>query len=200
MSNESESSLTEEDACPFYSSPPRLTQYSTPPMDDVASKSEPAAPPDGQQTPKRPRHKRVNSDDTERPASAQRGSDDSEEHPDVEAEQEASDEEDADPAVQIANFDWGDLHQRYHEAINQCSQEEAGSMGEWNSLMEYFRIWANSGHEHETDRTFQRLQTRTIYVQNEEDELENKRNHYINVVRAFESALNLLKANGMFRG
>jgi hypothetical protein len=65
---------------------------------------------------------------------------------------------------------------------------------------------------------FFRLQTRTTYVQNSETELEQKRNHCtfiqpiflldislqltrtdINVVRAFESALNLLKAMGSGR-
>jgi len=37
------------------------------------------------------------------------------------------------------------------------------------------------------------------YVQNSEEELEQKRNHYVSVVKAFESALNLLKANGIGR-
>lgn len=158
-------------------------------------------------------HKRVNSDDTARPASAQQNRDDSAEHSDAEAELEVSDDEATDPAVQIANFDWDDLHRRYHAMISTYSHEEAVLMDEWANLMEvlpcpsllhsaaqltsmqYFRVWANSGHDHETDRTFQRyvsaavslnrdtrliksrLQTRTMYVQNEENELENKRNH-----------------------
>lgn len=103
--------------------------------DDVTSKSAPAAPLDAQQTPKRPKHKRMNSDDTERPASAQRKRDDSVGHSDVEAEQESSDDEEADPSAQIANFDWDDLHQRYHDAIKDCSAEEARLMQEWESLM-----------------------------------------------------------------
>lgn len=137
MSNETESSLPKEPAHSFFSSPPFFTQYSTFEMDDdLALKSEPAAPQNTQQTPKRLKHKRVNSDDTERPASAQRDCDESEEHSDIEAEQGLSDDEDADPAVQITNFDWEDLHQRYHEAINQCNLEEAELMEEWASLME----------------------------------------------------------------
>ena len=98
------------------------------------SKSEPAAPLDAQPTPKRSKHKRMNSDDTERPASAQHKRDESAGHSDVETEQESSDEE-ADPSAHIANFDWDDLHQRYHDAIKDCSAEEARLMQEWESLM-----------------------------------------------------------------
>ncbi|KAF1932478.1 uncharacterized protein M421DRAFT_417198 [Didymella exigua CBS 183.55] len=208
MNAESESSLPTEGAHTIRSSPPAGTQYSYPPMDDLASKSEPVAPQevqqtqDVQQTPKRSRHQRMNSGDTERPASAQRDRrDGSVEQSDVEA-QEISDDNDADPAQQIRDFDWQDLHERYHTTINRCSQDEADLMEEWAKLMEYFRIWAESGHGHETDRTYQRLQTRTLYVQNEEDEFESRRNHYINVVKAFESALTLLRNNSgtMFRG
>lgn len=118
-------------------------------MDDISSKSEPVAlqdapvaPLDVQQTPKRSKHKRVNSDDTERPASAQRDRDGPEEHSDIEAEQEVSDDGDADPAEQICDFDWEHLHERYHNAINQCSQEEAELLGEWTSLMEVSSIRA----------------------------------------------------------
>ena len=182
-------------------------------MDDAAFKSEPAGPQEAQQTPKRPKHKRVNSDDTERPASAQHDRDDSEEHSDVEAERGVSDDEEADPAVQIANFDWDHLHHEYHEAIRQCSQEEAELMEEWTSLMEVLLCQVTCHMSYDTRLTLHstsvsgqtqdtstkqtahsngklhvlsvagcaltkaRLQTRTKYVQNEEDELENTRNH-----------------------
>ncbi|KAF1360484.1 hypothetical protein EJ07DRAFT_177196 [Lizonia empirigonia] len=164
--------------------------------DNVALKSEPAAPQDAHQTPKRSEHKRMNSDDTERPATAQRDRDSAEEQSKIETEQNPSDD-DADPAEQIAIFDWEALHQQYHAAINECSQGEAELMREWASLMQFFHVWAESGHYHETNRTFQRLQTRTMFVTHEEEKLENTRNHYVNVVRAFESALNLLRATGL---
>lgn len=141
MSTESESSLPTEVAYAVRSSPPIDTQYSLPPMDDPASKSEPAAPQEQQQSqdvqrPMRSKHKRVASDSTERPASAQRDRHDgSVEHSDVEAEPNVSDE-DVDPADPIVDLDWQDLHERYHEAINKCSQEEAELMDEWSSLME----------------------------------------------------------------
>ncbi|KAJ4314209.1 hypothetical protein N0V94_006567 [Neodidymelliopsis sp. IMI 364377] len=102
----------------------------------------------------------MKSDDTERPASAQQNHDNLEEHSNVDEGQEPSDDEDLDPAAQIVDFDWDDLHQRYHVKINACHEEEFELMQEWESLMEvlfyYFRVWADSGHAHETDRTFQR--------------------------------------------
>ena len=137
MSDVTESSLPKEAAHPFFSSPPRLTQYSTSAMDDdLESKYKPIAPQEVQQTPKRRKHKRINSDDTERPASAQRDRDDSEQHSDIEVEQKLPDDDEADPAAQIADFDWEHLHQRYHDAIKTCSDEEAELMQEWSNLME----------------------------------------------------------------
>lgn len=118
--------------------------------DDLDSKYEPIVPQEVQQTPKRRKHKRINSDDTERPASAQRDSDDSEQHSDIEVEQKLPDDDEADPAAQIADFDWEHLHQRYHDAIKTCSDEEAELMQEWSNLMEVLMspFWTT---QHTTD-------------------------------------------------
>ncbi|KAJ4989239.1 hypothetical protein SVAN01_05318 [Stagonosporopsis vannaccii] len=200
-------------------------------MEDYALESAPAVLQEPQQT-SSPGHKRVNSDETERPSSAQRGRDDSEEHLETEAENDVLDEEEADPALRIADFDWGDLHERYHDAIKKSSREEEALMQEWASLMEYFQIWANSGHEHETDRTFRRhalsanamlrVSADRTQAPDEDDVRSKRRKRFggkkkplqvlqlsplvhvlmksdVNVVRAFESALNLLKQNTMFR-
>ncbi|UPX11781.1 uncharacterized protein EKO05_0002369 [Ascochyta rabiei] len=136
MGNENQSSLSREATHPLRSSAPSPTHLSSLEMDGItAPKSETAAPQDGQQTPKQPQHNRIASDDTERPASAQRIHDDSEEHSDIEVEPESSEIEDTDPAMQIAGFDWNGLHERYHAAIDGCSQEEAALMEEWSNLM-----------------------------------------------------------------
>ncbi len=104
-------------------------------MEDDASKSDPVAPQDIPQTPNRPKPKRVNTDETERPASAQQERDGSDYH--AGSEQNASDDdEEPDPATPIADFDWNDLHQRYHDAISNCSREEDELMQEWTNLME----------------------------------------------------------------
>lgn len=136
MSDKTESSLPQKESSHLPSSPPGLTQYSLLPMEDDASKSAPAASQEPQQTPNHPRHKRVNSDETERPASAQRRRDGSEERSNAEAEQDVVDEEEADPAVRIADFDWSELHERYHNAIKKSGLEEEELMQEWASLME----------------------------------------------------------------
>lgn len=107
-------------------------------MEDDGPKSEPAAPQQLEQTPNRPRHKRIRSDETERPASAQHN--EHEDHEDVEEgeeeEQNVLDPNEADPSAQIADFDWASLHERYHDTIKKCSQDEEELMQEWASLME----------------------------------------------------------------
>jgi hypothetical protein len=174
--DEPESSLPSRALPIFPSSPPILTQLpKIIKMDaDPACKSEPSFTQDAQ--PMRPARRRVNSDDTERPPSAQRTQDEVDGQADANAGEQTEDE-DSDPAGRIEDFDWEDLHVRYHEAMNGCHNEESELMQEWESLMAYFRIWANSGLEHETGRTYSRLRTRMAYVQNAEEELEKKRNH-----------------------
>ncbi|KAF2800058.1 hypothetical protein K505DRAFT_229634 [Melanomma pulvis-pyrius CBS 109.77] len=134
---------------------------------------------------------RPSSTDTERPPSTQRVNQDAQNDPPSEHE-EVLENEESDPAANIADFDWEELALRYHGDIRKCEGNEAELMQEWEELMNYFRIWAESGHAHETDRTFSRFQTRISYVQNSEDKLERTRIHYTNVVKAFESAMSLL--------
>ncbi|KAI4647767.1 hypothetical protein J4E93_004177 [Alternaria ventricosa] len=132
-----------------------------------AAKSEP--PPSQEAQTVRPPMRRMHSDETERPSSAQRTKDEVDDEADAAAEQQSEDEE-SDPAEKIVDFDWEDLEARYHDAMKTCHNEEDLLMQEWDNLMNH-----------------------------EEAELEQKRNHYINVVKAFESALNLLKASGLGR-
>ncbi|KAJ8108398.1 hypothetical protein OPT61_g8201 [Boeremia exigua] len=187
MSNETGSSLPQEAEHLFASSPPLPTQYSLPSMEEDASKSDPAVPQGPPQTPDRPRLKRVNTDETERPASAQQDRDDLDDH--VEAEQDLSDDDEADPAMQIANFDWDDLHQsssaygrtqgmstrqtaHSEDADYVCAEQRGRVGGEEKPLYE---LWLPGLHQILTSVD-------------------------ISVVRAFESALNLLQQNTMFRG
>lgn len=80
-------------------------------------------------------HRRVGSDETERPHSAQQTQHDTDSHISETSEEEESDEDDSDPAHRIGDFDWEDLHHRYHEAMKVCHGEEAALMEEWESLM-----------------------------------------------------------------
>ncbi|KAI8940232.1 hypothetical protein NX059_003935 [Plenodomus lindquistii] len=183
----------------FPSSPPVLTQdVSQPPTMDANAtvKPEPIATQDAEAS--RLTHKRANSDDTERPPSARQRSDDAGDEQ-SDANSNESESIDDGPADRITAFDWNELHERYHAEIDKCQSQEHELMQEFESLMTYFRIWAASGHVHETNRTYHRLQTRSTYVRHSEEKLETTRNHYINVVKAFESALNLLRAPGLGR-
>jgi hypothetical protein len=78
--------------------------------------------------------RRINSDETERPPSAQQTQDKVDEQIDANEKAESEDE-DSDPAESIVDFDWDDLHHRYHEAIKKCHGDEAELMQEWESLM-----------------------------------------------------------------
>ncbi|KAL5459145.1 hypothetical protein PMIN06_002996 [Paraphaeosphaeria minitans] len=132
-----------------------------------------------------------------RPPSAQQAQQVPEaEHPEPGEEEDYDSEDDADPADEIVDFDWEGLHERYHEAISTASAQEQDLLQEFTKMMNYFNVWANAGANQESDRTFHRLRTRMTYVQNSEQKLENTRQHYIGVVRAFESALNLLRNSG----
>lgn len=106
--------------------------------------------------------------------------------------EEDDDEDEYDPAQRLKPLDWTRLEENYHDAMNKCDQDEAALTDEWAALMNFFQIWAQSGHTQETDRSFKRLKTRMAHVQRSEESIEKTRLHYVNVVQAFESAMQLL--------
>lgn len=93
-------------------------------------KSEPPLTQDADAT--RPQPKRVSSEETERPPSAQQARDDEDERDNDNDEQE----EEADPSDRIVDFDWDDLYYRYQEAVSRCHDEETELMQEWGGLMD----------------------------------------------------------------
>ncbi|CAI6332168.1 unnamed protein product [Periconia digitata] len=125
-------------------------------------------------------------------------SDVSDQRKDDELEEEEPNE-DYDPAEKIDDLDWNELLHNYHQAMNQANDMESEIFREWNELMKFFQVWAEAGLNHETDRSFSRINTRTAYVQNSESRMEATRKHYTDVVNAFESALALLKNAGIPR-
>ncbi|KAF1948800.1 hypothetical protein CC80DRAFT_421722 [Byssothecium circinans] len=158
-----------------------------------------SAPPQGSAT--RQAHpttlKRAGSGETERPPSAQQlNTAATNEVVDL-GEEVESQEDDWDPGEEIEEFDWNALHERYHTAINQASDEEGKLAEEWASLMDFFRVWAEAGHSQETDRSYSRFRTRMAYTQHAEGEFEKTRNHYTQVVQAFERAMSLLQDAGL---
>lgn len=133
--NASESSLPTRRVQHFASSPP-ISQVSFQKPDDMEKsphfKSEPPAAASQNDGVPKPSLKRINSEETERPPSAQRV-----QREDTVPDSEESDEDelDSDPAEKIVDFNWDELHQRYHEAMNGCHAHEAELAQEWESLM-----------------------------------------------------------------
>lgn len=136
MSNETESSLPQAPTYSIHSSPPSQTRDSSLLMEDGASECGSAVAQGSQQTPTSPGHERMNTDETERPASAQQIHDGLEDHLHDGTEEHVSDDEEGDPAIKITEFDWTNLHQNYHDAIKSFKVEEDELMQEWASLME----------------------------------------------------------------
>ncbi|KIW07957.1 uncharacterized protein PV09_01858 [Verruconis gallopava] len=112
---------------------------------------------------------------------------------DKEAVQESDDVEDA-PDLPLGHFDWNDVETRFQEMLQERNVEELQLWREFHELTSFFQIWASSSQTHETERATKRLATRMLHVQNSEELVEQKRQHYIKVVEAFKSALELLNA------
>ncbi|KAL1651388.1 hypothetical protein SLS58_000728 [Diplodia intermedia] len=75
------------------------------------------------------------------------------------------DEDELDPEQPLGDYDWQDLERRFHKAMDEKTEEDDRLSDE------FARLIAKS-----------------------ESELEKKREHYMKVVEAFESALRLLEA------
>ncbi|KAL1867585.1 hypothetical protein Plec18167_008585 [Paecilomyces lecythidis] len=73
------------------------------------------------------------------------------------------------------------------------AQAEQELRDETAKLLEVFMTWSQVAVSHDEDRAFKRFKTRMQHVQNSEMKLEDKKKHYANVVKAFESALALLE-------
>ncbi|TKA48126.1 hypothetical protein B0A54_01618 [Friedmanniomyces endolithicus] len=98
----------------------------------------------------------------------------------------------SEPHDRIAEFDWTDLERRYHHRMDELGATEHQIYDEFNQLCDFFGVWAATSQVHEVDRSYKRLKTQMTLVQHHEDDLERKRGHYIKVVEAFKSALQLL--------
>uniref|UniRef100_A0A8H7N7S2 Uncharacterized protein n=1 Tax=Bionectria ochroleuca TaxID=29856 RepID=A0A8H7N7S2_BIOOC len=114
------------------------------------------------------------------------------------------------------SFDWDDFEKRYEEALREMGQAEQdifkeaenlskvspvscvgtdsndlGILSGWN---QYFRTWAAAASSHDDERAVKRLQTRRRFVNISEEKMAQKQQHYEDVLRAFESALALLRS------
>ncbi|KAL9093950.1 MAG: hypothetical protein Q9165_003873 [Trypethelium subeluteriae] len=117
----------------------------------------------------------------------------------------------AEPDEPIDSFNWSDLEMRYHDMIKERNQVEHQLLQEFDHLsqvncpmlvvvlslrgVKFFCQWAAAGALRETDRSYKRLKTQAAFVNHEERQLEQKRQHYVQVVNAFRSALDLLNGS-----
>ncbi|KAI4101278.1 MAG: hypothetical protein L6R37_005021 [Teloschistes peruensis] len=97
-----------------------------------------------------------------------------------------------DPKQPLEAFGWDDLEERFLRKMEECQKGEEELEKEFRGWCEVFQAWATTTREHEEERLHKRLKTRMAWVQNSEQKFEEKRQHYIKVVQAFESALALL--------
>ncbi|KPM40717.1 hypothetical protein AK830_g5865 [Neonectria ditissima] len=94
----------------------------------------------------------------------------------------------------LASFDWEDFEVRYEKALRDADDHEDGILKQADALSKYFKVWASAASAHDDERAAKRLQTRRRFVNLSEENMAQKQQHYDEVVRAFESALALLRS------
>ncbi|KAL2004364.1 hypothetical protein VTN02DRAFT_2010 [Thermoascus thermophilus] len=96
-------------------------------------------------------------------------------------------------AVQnLESCNWEQLQEKFVEAMEAHARTEEGLQEQTAQLLGVFMAWSQVTVARDEDRAFKRFKTRMQHVQNSEKKLEDKRKHYANVVKAFESALAML--------
>ncbi|KAG5929603.1 hypothetical protein E4U42_005308 [Claviceps africana] len=98
------------------------------------------------------------------------------------------------PPAEVPPFDWEQFEARYESALKEADEEERDILQEAQSLSKYFQTWAAAASAHDDERAVKRLRTRQRFVNLSEEKMAQKQKHYEEVVRAFESALALLKS------
>ena len=97
-----------------------------------------------------------------------------------------------DPSVRLEEYEWAELSQQFERRMEAMRVVEEGIWEEWRGWGEILGAWASTISVHDEERANKRLRTRVAFTQGAEESLEAKRQHYIKVVQAFESALALL--------
>ncbi|KAL5596546.1 hypothetical protein BROUX41_006772 [Berkeleyomyces rouxiae] len=90
-------------------------------------------------------------------------------------------------------FDWEDFEARYEKALTEADTKEREILEEFDRIAKYFGVWASTSSSVDNDRATKRLQTRERFVSLSEKRTAEKQEHHDRVLRAFQSALALLK-------
>ncbi|KAJ5675861.1 hypothetical protein N7462_008758 [Penicillium macrosclerotiorum] len=92
----------------------------------------------------------------------------------------------------LENCDWDQLEEKYTGAMDEHSRAEEDLRAETAKLLEIFTAWSQTTVLQDEKRALKRFKTQMQHVQNSEISVENKKKHYMEVVKAFQSALALL--------
>ncbi|KAL3448883.1 hypothetical protein BJX65DRAFT_306436 [Aspergillus insuetus] len=92
----------------------------------------------------------------------------------------------------IKDCDWSELESSYIQMMEEHERAEGDLGDQITKLLQIFTSWSQTTVAHDETRALKRFRTQMNHVQNSEESLEKKRNHYMDVVKAFESALALL--------
>jgi len=97
------------------------------------------------------------------------------------------------PDQPLPPMDWEEFEGRYRDAMQTANDEEDALLVEFDKYVEAFSVWAIAPAQRDNERGWKRLKTRQRYVQLAEGKLKEKQDHYTEVVRAFQMALELLR-------
>ncbi|KAL6715946.1 hypothetical protein ACLMJK_006908 [Lecanora helva] len=96
------------------------------------------------------------------------------------------------PTATLLPYDFKDLESRFQVRMAQCDRVEEEIEAEFREVLSLFSLWREIGSAYEEERARKRLRTRTSHLRTSEAKLQDKKDHHIKVVQAFENALALL--------
>ncbi|OQD79461.1 hypothetical protein PENANT_c050G09947 [Penicillium antarcticum] len=92
----------------------------------------------------------------------------------------------------IEDCEWEQLKIKYFDSMEEHGRVEETLRLETAKLLEVFMAWSETTVLQDESRALKRFKTQMQHVQHSEVSMENKRKHYMEVVKAFQSALALL--------
>ncbi|KAH7319317.1 hypothetical protein BKA65DRAFT_541437 [Rhexocercosporidium sp. MPI-PUGE-AT-0058] len=118
---------------------------------------------------------------------------DSQSRQETEQSSDSDEEEEGDEQSDLTGFEWSDFEHRYTEALKMKFEEECEIIEEFDKWAASFITWAQAGAEHDNGRMSKRLRTRIEFTQQQENSLEDKKKHYLGVLAAFQTAMDMLR-------
>ncbi|KAJ5478534.1 hypothetical protein N7530_004043 [Penicillium desertorum] len=92
----------------------------------------------------------------------------------------------------LEDCNWEQLQGKYADAMEEHGRVEENLRVETAKLLEVFMAWSQTTVSQDENRALKRFKTQMQHVQNSEVNVENKKKHYVEVVKAFQNALALL--------